>query len=410
MSLPTDDQTWMLHAIMEGRLAQGISYPNPPVGTVLVANNKIIATGHTQRPGQDHAEAMCLRHMDGVPPDAVLYVTLEPCSHHGRTAPCTELIIQKGIRRVVCGIVDPNPTVSGRGLEALRESGVGTSIGMHEDIIREDLAEYIWRVEHGMTNGFESNSASSWDDTSNAWATHTSSNSDVYKGIFIPTMLAALGRVDNRKILDLGGGDGCLSRVLQSHGARVTYLDHSPRMQEIAEGLDQGSDISYFSGNLEQILKKKGTFDAIVTNMLLHDIESIDHYMALINKSLNIGGIFYASIIHPCFKSPRHGWLNNERQQRATYSIDRYGNRGLLMAAVTGKGPSGIPTLNIHRRLSEYLNLLSKYRFMIEQTYEPEFGGDTIHDIPFSVQDDYFRRAPIFCWKAIKQGHMEHTF
>lgn len=401
------DQAWMLHAIMEGRLAQGLSYPNPPVGAILVTTDKIIATGHTQRAGQEHAEKMCLRHMDSVPDDAVLYVTLEPCSHHGRTSPCADLIIEKGVRRVVCGIQDPNPEVCGRGLKALKDAGIDVSIGVHKDIIEADIAEYIWRAKHGMTDGFESNSVASWDDASNAWAAHTSANNDAYKGIYIPTMLAALGPLAERKVLDLGGGDGRLSRVLRSRGARVTYLDHSLRMKEIAESLDEGDGIAYLSGNLQQVLHELSVFDAVVANMVLHDIESIDDYLALINQSLDIGGIFYAAIIHPCFKSPQHGWLTGNKNGRIAYSVDRYGNRGLLMAAVTGRGPSGIPTLNIHRRLSEYLNLLDKHGFVIEQTYEPEFGSEVIHDIPFQEQDDYFRRAPVFCWKAIKTQHME---
>lgn len=409
MSIQDDDQKWMLHAITEGRLAQGLSYPNPPVGAVLVSNNKIISTGHTQQPGFDHAEKICLNQDVDIPDNAVLYVTLEPCSHYGKTPPCVNLIFEKGINRVVCGIQDPNSAVGGLGFIALRDAGIDVHIGICEEIIREDLAEYIWRTQYGFTDGFESNSSASWDDATEAWVTHTSLNSDVYEGIYIPAMLAALGRVKDRKILDLGGGDGCLSRALESHGALVTYLDHSPHMTKIAESLDNNTNIKYFYGDLENILPSIGTFDAVVTNMLLHDIESIDRYLTLINKALIKGGAFYASIIHPCFKPPKHGWIDNGSNNKKTYSVDRYGNRGLLMAAVSGKGPSGIPTLNIHRRLSEYLNLLMKYGFLIEQTYEPEFDKDTIHHIPFLLQDDYFRRAPVFCWQAKKIKHMENS-
>jgi pyrimidine deaminase RibD-like protein len=407
MSQEMDDRAWMLHAITEGRLAQGVSYPNPPVGAVLISGNKIISTGYTQKPGFNHAEKMCLDKNIEIPDNAVLYVTLEPCCHHGRTTPCVDLIINKKIRRVVCGIQDPNPKVSGQGLQILQNARVDISVGVQEDIIREDLAEYIWRTKHGMTDGFECNSVSSWDSASETWTTHTNSTSDVYKGIYIPTMLAALGDINDLKILDLGGGEGLLSRVMQSHKAQVTFLDHSPRMKEIAENLDENTNITYLSGDVEEVLPDLGTFDVIITNMLLHDIEPIEKYLILINQALDTGGIFYASILHPCFKSPQHGWMMDENNNRVGYRVDRYGNRGLLMAAVTGKGPGGIPTLNIHRRLSEYLNLLTQCGFVIEQTYEPEFGSETIHDVPFSVQDDYFRRAPVFCWKAVKHRHMD---
>lgn len=90
---------WMLEAVLEGRLASRISFPNPPVGAVLVSGGEIVSRGHTQRPGEDHAEIDCLRKLDSqdsLPDNAVLYVTLEPCCFFGRTPPCTNAIIERG--------------------------------------------------------------------------------------------------------------------------------------------------------------------------------------------------------------------------------------------------------------------------------------------------------------------------
>jgi pyrimidine deaminase RibD-like protein len=136
---------WMLEAVREGRLARCLSFPNPPVGAVLVSGGEIVSKGHTQPPGGDHAEIDCLRKLDSLPADAALYVTLEPCCFFGRTPPCTTAIIEKGIRRVVVGIRDPDPRVSGRGIRFLRSAGIKITEGELDGLIREELAGYLQR-------------------------------------------------------------------------------------------------------------------------------------------------------------------------------------------------------------------------------------------------------------------------
>ena len=104
--------------------------PNPMVGAVLVKADRIVAHGYHHRFGGPHAEVECLRSYRGDPSTATLYVNLEPCSYYGKTPPCTDLIIRSGIRRVVFGIRDPNPLVSGRGIRALRRAGVDVAEGV----------------------------------------------------------------------------------------------------------------------------------------------------------------------------------------------------------------------------------------------------------------------------------------
>jgi diaminohydroxyphosphoribosylaminopyrimidine deaminase/5-amino-6-(5-phosphoribosylamino)uracil reductase len=102
-------------------------FPNPFVGAVLARGEQLLAQGYHIKYGSDHAEVEALRafgNEETVPPDATLYVNLEPCCHHGKTPPCTELIIQRGIRRVVIGALDPNPIVGGKGVQYLRSNGV----------------------------------------------------------------------------------------------------------------------------------------------------------------------------------------------------------------------------------------------------------------------------------------------
>jgi diaminohydroxyphosphoribosylaminopyrimidine deaminase / 5-amino-6-(5-phosphoribosylamino)uracil reductase len=122
------------------RLAQrgkGQVSPNPMVGAVLVRNGKILAKGFHREFGGAHAEVECLRHAPGDVRGATLYVNLEPCSHHGKTPPCVDLILARGIRSVVAAMKDPNPVVAGRGLRKLQEAGVKTRAGLLEEEARE---------------------------------------------------------------------------------------------------------------------------------------------------------------------------------------------------------------------------------------------------------------------------------
>src|ERR1041385_5663200 len=121
------DLEWMRLALRLARRGYGTTSPNPMVGALLVTNGKVIGRGWHRRAGEAHAEIEALadaRRRRHSPRGATLYVTLEPCSTHGRTPPCTEAIIAAGIRRVVVGAVDPNPKHAERGFQILRHAGI----------------------------------------------------------------------------------------------------------------------------------------------------------------------------------------------------------------------------------------------------------------------------------------------
>ena len=111
--------------------------PNPMVGAVIVANGRIIGEGYHVRYGEGHAEVNAfasIRHEDEVLlPEATIYVSLEPCAHYGKTPPCAELIIRKGVRRVVVGCIDPFAKVKGKGIQLLREAGIEVTVGVLEE-------------------------------------------------------------------------------------------------------------------------------------------------------------------------------------------------------------------------------------------------------------------------------------
>lgn len=124
--------------------------PNPMVGAVLVHNDCIIGEGFHHRFGESHAEpnAICAVKDESLLKESTLYVNLEPCSHFGKTPPCVNLIVEKGIPRVVIGTLDPNPKVSGKGIEILRNAGIEVITGVLEDACNElNKRFFIWQKE-----------------------------------------------------------------------------------------------------------------------------------------------------------------------------------------------------------------------------------------------------------------------
>jgi pyrimidine deaminase RibD-like protein len=134
---------FMREALLEGKKALPACLPNPPVGCVVVLAGRIIGRGHTQAPGSPHAELEALNACVGDLAEATLFVTLEPCSFHGRTPACADAIIAKGVRRVVVGIVDPDPRNNGAGLWKLRNAGIEVQLGLLADAAQADLGPYL---------------------------------------------------------------------------------------------------------------------------------------------------------------------------------------------------------------------------------------------------------------------------
>jgi diaminohydroxyphosphoribosylaminopyrimidine deaminase / 5-amino-6-(5-phosphoribosylamino)uracil reductase len=130
------DIRFMQHALALARKGAGLASPNPMVGCVIVHDGQIVGEGFHQYDWRDHAETVALKSAGEKARGATLYVNLEPCSHTGRTGPCTEAIIAAGIQRVVAAMDDPNPVNSGRGFERLRAAGVEVFTGICEDEAR----------------------------------------------------------------------------------------------------------------------------------------------------------------------------------------------------------------------------------------------------------------------------------
>ena len=145
------DSHFMARAIEMAERGLGLTAPNPSVGTVLVRQTpgeppREIAAAVTAPGGRPHAEAQALEAVGQDAAGATLYVTLEPCSHHGRTGPCADAIIEAGIARVVAGIADPDPRVSGRGFKRLQSAGIEVTVGVLAEAARQVTLGHILRV------------------------------------------------------------------------------------------------------------------------------------------------------------------------------------------------------------------------------------------------------------------------
>jgi diaminohydroxyphosphoribosylaminopyrimidine deaminase / 5-amino-6-(5-phosphoribosylamino)uracil reductase len=150
---PQPDEFWMGQALELAKKGWGHTSPNPMVGCVVVKGGVLVGQGYHPKAGEPHAEVFALREAAEHAQGATLYVTLEPCNHHGRTPPCTEAILQAGIARVVGGMTDPNPKVRGTGYERLRQAGLEVTVGILEEACRQLNEGFIHWVQTGRPLG-----------------------------------------------------------------------------------------------------------------------------------------------------------------------------------------------------------------------------------------------------------------
>jgi diaminohydroxyphosphoribosylaminopyrimidine deaminase / 5-amino-6-(5-phosphoribosylamino)uracil reductase len=185
MAIPGDTDL-MERALTNAASVQGLTAPNPWVGCVLVPVDGRVVDGMTHPPGGDHAEAHALAQVDGRAPGATMYVTLEPCAHHGRTPPCTEAIIAAGITRVVVAIEDPDPNVGGRGIAALRAADIDVEVGVCHQEASDVLAPYLTQRTTGrpyvvlkLAASLDGRTAAP--DGSSRWITGAEARADVHR-------------------------------------------------------------------------------------------------------------------------------------------------------------------------------------------------------------------------------------
>ncbi|MGG7647303.1 diaminohydroxyphosphoribosylaminopyrimidine deaminase [Pseudomonas frederiksbergensis] len=152
---PTSEQAildahYMARALELARKGHYTTHPNPRVGCVIVRDGQIVGEGWHVRTGEPHAEVHALHAAGDKARGATAYVTLEPCSHHGRTPPCADALVHAGVARVVAAMQDPNPSVAGRGMQRLAQAGIATESGVLEGEARKLNEGFLKRMEHGL--------------------------------------------------------------------------------------------------------------------------------------------------------------------------------------------------------------------------------------------------------------------
>ncbi|PKA61287.1 diaminohydroxyphosphoribosylaminopyrimidine deaminase / 5-amino-6-(5-phosphoribosylamino)uracil reductase [Apostasia shenzhenica] len=145
-ALEKEDGFYMRRCVELAKRAVGCTSPNPMVGCVIVKEGEIVGEGFHPKAGQPHAEVFALTHAGSMAENATAYVSLEPCNHYGRTPPCTEALINAKVKKVIIGMVDPNPIVASKGVRRLQEAGIDVVVGVEEMFCKKLNEAYIHRM------------------------------------------------------------------------------------------------------------------------------------------------------------------------------------------------------------------------------------------------------------------------
>jgi diaminohydroxyphosphoribosylaminopyrimidine deaminase/5-amino-6-(5-phosphoribosylamino)uracil reductase len=187
MMTPETDNAWMSRAIALAEKGRLTTTPNPNVGCVLVKDNQLVGEGYHIKAGTAHAEVHALAQAGAAAKGATAYVTLEPCSHYGRTPPCAEALIKAGVARVVCAGLDPNPLVAGRGIEMLKQAGIEVTM----DVLAEQAASlnpgFLKRMRTGLPHvtvkmAASLDGATAMNSGESQWITGPQAREDVQQG------------------------------------------------------------------------------------------------------------------------------------------------------------------------------------------------------------------------------------
>ena len=238
-----------------------------------------------------------------------------------------------------------------------------------------------------------------WDNFAETYSKSHTEQGDVHKEIFLnPTLFSLMGTVKNKKILDAGCGEGYLSRLLAKSDANVTAVDYSPKMIEIArERTPNELSIHYIKGNCEDLHSlEDASFDLIVSNMVIHDLENYKKTFKEMFRLLVDGGTFVFSILHPCFVTPGSGWEKTENGEKLHWNVDNYFYEG----AYEQKLGNTEKMFYFHRTLTTYINTLIQTGFTLECMVEPVPSKEMLEKYP-SFEED-FRCADFMVFKLKK--------
>ena len=236
-------------------------------------------------------------------------------------------------------------------------------------------------------------STRSWNAAADDWVAHADEND--YRNFFLlPRMLRMLGDVAGRNILDLGCGEGGYSRELAQRGARVTGVDGSERLIEIARERARAAklDIEYVCANASALEGLRDeSFDVVMAAMSLMDVEDYPAAVREVHRVLASGGELLMSITHPCFTAPVSHWVRDAAGGLEVFAVDRYFDRAAWEDQITGRFRT--PVIRRHRPLEDYMDALLGTGFLLREFLEPTA---TPEDIAKSARFQKLTRIPYF--------------
>lgn len=246
----------------------------------------------------------------------------------------------------------------------------------------------------------EDSSTRSWNAIADDWAAHAETND--YRNLFLlPLTLELLGDVRGRRILDLGCGEGGYARELAKRGAKVTGVDGSARLIEIARRrtTDPGVAVEYLCANAADLapLPAASSDDALAA-MSLMDVEDYEGAIREIARVLVPGGRLLMSITHPCFTAPVGEWVRGPRRELLHFAVDRYLERTAWASQITPAFSN--PTIRRHRPLEDYFAPLLRLGFVLHDFREPAVNQEQIRQSPRMAK---INRVPYFLFMTWKR-------
>lgn len=235
-----------------------------------------------------------------------------------------------------------------------------------------------------MKNMPSEDSIKRWDEFAETYAANHKEQGDPHKEVYLnPTLFVLMGDIKNKRVLDAGCGEGYLSRLMEKAGATVTAIDYSSKMVEIAKKRTKlNLNIEILQSNCEDLhLIEKETFDLVVSNMVIQDLENYEQAFKEIYRVLQNDGIFIFSILHPCFQTPESGWEKGQNGEKLYWKVDNYFYEG-------GYEQRGMErVIFYHRTLTSYVKAITKAGFQIVDIVEPTPSEEMLEKYPLFRED-----------------------
>ena len=240
-----------------------------------------------------------------------------------------------------------------------------------------------------------------WDQNAEIITANYSEQGDLHREVLLnPTLFKLVENVKQKNILDAGCGEGYLSRIFAKSGASVVAVDFSKNMLDIArKKTPKEHNIKYHYGNCEKLeFLDDESFDIIVSNMVIQDLENYKAAIKEMYRLLKSGGNFVFSILHPCFVTPDSGWEKSEDGEKLYWKVDKYFYEGVYEQAY----PQGQTdkVLFFHRTLTSYFNAITEAGFILEGLVEPKPSSEMLGKYP-SFEED-FRCSDFIVFKLRK--------